>query len=279
MPYVTAREDHAEARGKREVAEPVDLGLDANADLLQLEIGPDRPKTRTARSRGNTQPQPTCARTPPTMMPRNEPTIAATMFIPAARGRAARGEGVGDALPPNWPSARAPPTAWNIRRMTSSRAPVEPVLQTHDSAIAPMVNQAKPRLYDPHAALHVADPADRHHNRCRHQQVAHHDPQQVGEAGRRQRIRWMPRKMTGRAMIRLVPLSVPAARRRWCWRARSTCSAADERRAHRCLLSHARVSSVAASTRPSRSASSPCWVVSHSSTGDRVLDRLAGPPR
>ena len=41
----------------------------------------------------------------------------------------------------------APPTAWNIRKMTSSRAPVDPLLQTTESRIAPTVNHAKPRLY------------------------------------------------------------------------------------------------------------------------------------
>ena len=40
-----------------------------------------------------------------------------------------------------------PPMAWNIRRMTSSRAPLEPVLHVRDSRTAPTVNQAKPRLY------------------------------------------------------------------------------------------------------------------------------------
>ncbi len=43
--------------------------------------------------------------------------------------------------------SNAPPMAWNILKMTSSRAPAEPVLQTHDRRIAPTVNQAKPRLY------------------------------------------------------------------------------------------------------------------------------------
>ena len=43
--------------------------------------------------------------------------------------------------------SNAPPMAWNIRRMTSSKAPLEPVLHTADSRIAPRVNQAKPRLY------------------------------------------------------------------------------------------------------------------------------------
>ena len=43
--------------------------------------------------------------------------------------------------------SNAPPMAWNIRRMTSSKAPFEPVLQTSESRIAPTVNQAKPRLY------------------------------------------------------------------------------------------------------------------------------------
>jgi hypothetical protein len=41
----------------------------------------------------------------------------------------------------------APPIACTMRRMTSSRAPLEPVLHTNDSRTAETVNQAKPRLY------------------------------------------------------------------------------------------------------------------------------------
>ncbi len=43
--------------------------------------------------------------------------------------------------------SRAPPMAWNMRSRTSSRAPLDPVLQTHESRMAETVNQAKPRLY------------------------------------------------------------------------------------------------------------------------------------
>ena len=43
--------------------------------------------------------------------------------------------------------SRAPPTACTMRRMTSSRAPLAPVLHTRESRTALMVNQAKPRLY------------------------------------------------------------------------------------------------------------------------------------
>jgi hypothetical protein len=43
-PVGGAGEDHGQAGGEGEVAEPVDLGLDADADLLQPQVCPYRPE-------------------------------------------------------------------------------------------------------------------------------------------------------------------------------------------------------------------------------------------
>ncbi len=104
------------------------------------------PKTPTGTFARNTQRQPTCESSPPTRMPKKEPRIAATMFIPRASPSCSEGK-ASVMIAAEFAMRSAPPMAWNIRRMTSSRAPLEPVLQTSDRRIAPTVNQAKPRLY------------------------------------------------------------------------------------------------------------------------------------
>ena len=72
--------------------------------------------------------------------------MAATMFIPSANPSWSEGK-ASVMMAAELAIRSAPPIAWNIRSSTSSRAPLEPVLQTHESRIAPTVNQANPRLY------------------------------------------------------------------------------------------------------------------------------------
>ncbi len=79
-------------------------------------------------------------------MPRNEPTIPTTMFIPRAKPSCSAGK-ASVMMAAEFAIKSAPPMAWTILRMTSSRAPFVPVLQTVDKRIAETVNQAKPRLY------------------------------------------------------------------------------------------------------------------------------------
>jgi len=72
--------------------------------------------------------------------------MAATMFIPSAKPSWSEGK-ASVMMAAELAIRSAPPMAWNMRNRTSSRAPLEPVLQTQDSRIAATVNQAKPRLY------------------------------------------------------------------------------------------------------------------------------------
>jgi hypothetical protein len=104
------------------------------------------PKTPIGTFARKTQRQPTSESSPPARMPRKEPKIPAIMFIPRARPSSSAGK-ASVMMAAEFAMSNAPPMAWNIRRMTSSKAPLEPLLQTTESRTAPRVNQAKPRLY------------------------------------------------------------------------------------------------------------------------------------
>ena len=104
------------------------------------------PKTPNGTLARNTHRQPASESTPPTRIPRKPPTIAAIMFVPNAKPSSSEGN-ASVMMAAELANSSAPPTPCTIRKMTSSSAPVEPVLQTTESRTDATVNQANPRLY------------------------------------------------------------------------------------------------------------------------------------
>ena len=137
--------------------------------------------------------------------------MAATMFIPRASPSCSGGKASVMIAAEFAIERTRPPIAWNIRKMTSSNAPVGPVLQTADKKDRPEREPGEAQVVHLHTPEDVADAAHPVHDHGgRDQHVAHHDPEQEGEvyeACNRSRS-MLPRKMTGKAMMRLVALSV-----------------------------------------------------------------------
>src|SRR6266849_7980280 len=86
------------------------------------------------------------ARTPPTMMPRNDPAMAAIMLMLRAKPRWLDGNASVMIAAP-LAITIAPPTAWTMRNTISSIAPADPLLHTSDRPTAASVKIANPMLY------------------------------------------------------------------------------------------------------------------------------------
>ena len=90
------------------------------------------------------------------------------MFVPSAKPSCSAGK-ASVMIAAEFAIRSAPPMAWTIRRMTSSSAPFEPVLQTTDKQDRRDREPGEAEVVHLTPAEHVADTPHGHHDRGRHQ--------------------------------------------------------------------------------------------------------------
>ena len=178
--------------------------------LAQRDVGPDRPgKIPTGTEIRNTRRQSIGARIPPRTSPMNVPDTPTMLLMPNAIPRWLAGNAsamIAAALA----SRHAPPTPWTSRMTIRYVAPrARPSSRRQQQRGDRVDDEAQVVDLDP--ADHVAQAAERDDQDAGHDQVAEDHPQQVERVGRDSGSRWMPRKMSGIAMIVIEPSSVASS--------------------------------------------------------------------
>ena len=186
-PVRDADEDRGEPEAERQVAPPVDPGALGRAELLETEVGPDRPDD--ADRHADEEDEPPVDRGEDTADyeadelagdgrdpadPEGEPALVRRERVREDRLRVREEEGAPDPLDephPDQPDRPCRPL--ERRRGEEERADGE---------------DDEPGVVHPDAAEHVAEPTERHHEHRRHQQVAHEDPEEVAHVPRIERV-------------------------------------------------------------------------------------------
>ena len=134
--------------------------------------------------------------TPPSTSPMNEPAIAATWFTPSASPRWSDGN-ASVRIAAELANSIAPPTPCTTRQPISHSAPAAAVQRVKRQRDRRDREDDEPEVVDPHPAVDVAEPSERHDEDRRHQQEAHQHPQQVADVAGRQRVQPDPAEDRG----------------------------------------------------------------------------------
>ena len=131
------------------------------------------------------------ARAPPTNSPRNDAKVPAMMLNPSAVPRCDTGK-ASVRIAVELAMSIAPPTPWTSRSAMRTSAPLGPVTGENANPIDATVKTRKPALYIFTRPNWSPNPAERHDQYRRDDQVAEEQPEQVPEVSRGQRLQVDP---------------------------------------------------------------------------------------